>query len=201
MGRSLENRLDKQTESQKPGTNFPIEKDTTTLPNSQIRTDNESEMKKPPVSEKAEQQKSERNGIKPKTTNPWKNNEVQNGATKGTNGNTTQLVHSDSLDIKTTEKFDSPMSASTPNDSSEISSQSESPLIQDDTKSKNHIALPTTSEDEVPTIVENIENNRVRKRRRWDVRGENGNEENGSMSVGNNKSEGMLSFFIYISIK
>ncbi|CAI2168254.1 19900_t:CDS:2 [Funneliformis geosporum] len=178
--RSLENRLDKQTESQeifKPGTNFSIEKDTTSLPNSQISTDNESETKKPPVSEKAEYPKSERNGIKHKTTNPWKNNEgVQNGATKETNGNKTQPVRSDSLDIKLMEKSDSPNSPST----SEISSQSESTsIIQDDTKSKNHMAM---SEDEVP-IVENTDNNRVRKRRRWDDRVENGNEENGSMVV------------------
>ncbi|CAG8508398.1 13770_t:CDS:2 [Funneliformis caledonium] len=196
-GRSLENRLDKQAESQeifKPGTNFSIEKDTTSLPNSQISTDNESEMKKPSVSEKAEYPKSERNGIKHKPTNSWKNNEVvQNGVTKETNGNKTQPVRSDSLDIKHVEKSDSPISPSTPNYSSEISSQSESPsIIQDDTKSKN---LITMSEDEVP-IVENTENNRVRKRRRWDVRVENGNEENGSI-VGNNKSEGMSLFFIY----
>ncbi|CAG8461588.1 2747_t:CDS:2 [Funneliformis mosseae] len=181
-GRSLENRLDKQAESQeifKPGTNFSIEKDTTSLPNSQISTDNESEMKKPSVSEKAEYPKSERNGIKHKPTNSWKNNEVvQNGVTKETNGNKTQPVRSDSLDIKHVEKSDSPISPSTPNYSSEISSQSESPsIIQDDTKSKN---LITMSEDEVP-IVENTENNRVRKRRRWDVRVENGNEENGSI--------------------
>src|SRR5687767_11509150 len=106
MCRSLENRLDKQTESQeifKPGTNFPIEKDISSLPNSQISTDNESEVKKPPVSEKAEQQKSERNGIKLRT-NLW-NNEIQNGTTKETNGNTTQLVRRDSLETKTAENF------------------------------------------------------------------------------------------------
>ncbi|RIA95553.1 Sds3-like-domain-containing protein [Glomus cerebriforme] len=187
MGRSLENRLDKQTESQelfKTGTNFSIEKETS---NSQISSDTELEVKKPPVSEKAEHTKSERNGIKPKTTNSWKNNVegIQNGTTRRTNGNTTQLVSSDSPDTKTMEKSDSPLSPSTPNDSSEMSSLSESQ--QDDTKSKVHI-VPTTSEDEAQPINENTENNRARKKRRRDTRGENGNEENGSMPVGNNKS-------------
>ncbi|CAB4413222.1 unnamed protein product [Rhizophagus irregularis] len=189
MGRSLENRFDKQTESQepfKPGTTFSIEKET---PNSQISSDIELEVKKPPVSEKSEHTKSERNGIKPKATNSWKNNveeEVQNGTTKETNGNTTQPVSGDSPDTKTIDKSDSPMTLSTPNDSSEMGSLSESP--QDDTKSKAHI-VPTTSEDEVHTINENAENNnRARKKRRYDTRVENGNEENGSMPIGNNKS-------------
>jgi hypothetical protein len=199
MGRSLENRLEKQTEGQelfKPGANFPIEKETVSLTNNQISSDTDLEAKKPPVSEKAEHPKSERNGIKHKTTNSWKNNvveEVQNGASKETNGNITQPVSSDSPDAKTMEKSDShsPMSLSTPNDTSE-SSLSESP--QDITKSKVRI-IPTTSEDEVPTLAGNIENNRARKKRRYDVRSENGNEENGPIPVGNNKSEGMFLFF------
>ncbi|GBC05538.1 hypothetical protein RclHR1_06280011 [Rhizophagus clarus] len=188
MGRSLENRFDKQTEGQEPfksGTTFSIEKETS---NSQISSDTELEVKKPPVSEKSEHTKSERNGIKPKAINSWKNNveeEVQNGTTKETNGNTTQPVSGDSPDTKTIDKSDSPMTLSTPNDSSEIGSLSESP--QDDTKSKAHI-IPTTSEDEVHTINENAENNRARKKRRYDTRVENGNEENGSIPIGNNKS-------------
>ncbi|CAG8544007.1 10525_t:CDS:2, partial [Scutellospora calospora] len=102
---------------------------------------------------------------------------------KESNGTTIQHTSSDSPDNKTSDKLDSPTSASTPNDSSEMSSLSESPsLLQDDSKLKmsNITATSITSEeDESSSKMDESENNRMCKKRRWDERDHNGNEDDG----------------------
>jgi len=184
MSRSLDKRLDKQSDNQelfKTGSTFPFEKEARAQSNSQISTDNESEVRKPD-SDKEEQTKTEKNGIKSKAWKVVAGEETNGDVIKESNG-TIQHASSDSPDNKTSDKLDSPTSSSTPNDSSEMSSLSESPsLLHDDPKLKisNIITTSITSEDESSSKMDASENNRICKKRRWDERDQNGNEDDGS---------------------
>ncbi|RIB15606.1 Sds3-like-domain-containing protein [Gigaspora rosea] len=182
MSRSLDKRLDKQSDNQelfKAGSTFPFEKEARAQSNSQISTDNESEVRKPD-SDKEEQTKTEKNGIKSKAWKVVAGEETNGDVIKESNGTTIQHASSDSPDNKTSDKLDSPTSSSTPNDSSEMSSLSESPsLLHDDPKLKisNIITTSITSEDESSSKMDASENNRICKKRRWDERDQNGNED------------------------
>ncbi|CAG8767221.1 15994_t:CDS:1, partial [Acaulospora morrowiae] len=182
MGRTL----DKQSDNQEifiPGSAFSLDKDSRTHSNGQINTDNETEVIKLSSAEKTEQVRPERNGVKSKT--PWKSNtegEANGTVIKESNGSTIN-AHDESPDNKTLEKSDSPVS--TPNDSSEISSLSESPsALQDDPKTKTSTtpAAGITSEDEASSRMDTTDNSRRSKKRRWDDRGQTGNDDDSNMS-------------------
>ncbi|CAG8602864.1 17913_t:CDS:2, partial [Racocetra fulgida] len=179
MSRPLDKRLDKQSDSQelfKAGSTFAPRIQS----NNQISTDNESEVRKPSDSEKEEQTKAEKNGLKSKAWKPVAEGEANGDVIKESNGTTIQHTSSDSPDNKISDKLDSPTSSSTPNDSSEISSLSESPsLLHDDPKLKisNITATSITSEDESSSKMDALENNRMCKKRRWDERDQNENED------------------------
>ncbi|CAG8689223.1 1555_t:CDS:10, partial [Racocetra persica] len=195
MSRPLDKRLDKQSDSQelfKAGSTFAPRIQS----NNQISTDNESEVRKLSDSEKEEQTKAEKNGLKPKAWKPVAEGETNGDVIKESNG-TTIHTSSDSPDNKISDKLDSPTSSSTPNDSSEMSSLSESPsLLHDDPKHKisNITATSITSEDESSSKMDALENNRMCKKRRWDERDQNENEDDGSTST-IYKPEGMILFY------
>lgn len=100
--------------------------------------------------------------------------EVNGNAIKESNGST---IHNRSV-----EKSDSLSSSSTPHDSFEVGSVSESPsLMQDDLKPK--VVAGITSEDETSSKLDSTENNRNSKKRRWGDRGQIDEEEEGNPAV------------------
>ncbi|CAG8551118.1 3043_t:CDS:10 [Cetraspora pellucida] len=196
MSRSLDKRLDKQSDSQELLKAVPTFA-ARIQSNNQISTDNESEVRKPSDSEKEEQTKAEKNGLKPKAWKLVTEEETNGDVIKESNGTTIQHTSSDSPDNKASDKLDSPTSSSTPNDSSEMSSLSESPsLLHDDPKLKisNITATSITSEDESLSKMDASEHNRMCKKRRWDECDQNENEDDGSTPTVY-KPEGMILFY------
>ncbi|RHZ64210.1 hypothetical protein Glove_326g170 [Diversispora epigaea] len=112
--------------------------------------------------------------------------ETRNGQIKTpveeVNGNGIKESNGTTIHNRSAEKSDSPLSHSTPNDSSEMSSLSESPsLMQDDLKPK--VVAGITSEDETSVILDTTESNRKSKKRRWDDRGQIDEEDEGNPAV------------------